>query len=136
MPADIFAALLKSSCFRMRAAFALCSLVCILSLFPVYANGDVSLTGWGVSVAAWMSGIVIALFLPQLVARSDARIWLALISLLVALTLFTDGQQGVYRWLRLGPVSVNATMLLLPGLIVIASRQTRNILPASASLFS
>ena len=69
---------------------------------------------------AWLVAGAIAIFLAQ---RGWLGGWAAPVALaVVALTFLGPGQEGVHRWLGLGPVQLNGAALVLPLAIVVFAR--------------
>jgi hypothetical protein len=86
---------------------------------------EVPVALWGRNLAAWGFGALIAAGLSRLQsAGSPACAFGALILSAAALaaSLFDPGQLGVHRWLRLGPLAMNAAMLTLPAAVVALAR--------------
>jgi len=92
------------------AAVGLGALVCHASGVPqgLWLR---NLAAWALGAAA--AGGLAATWRP---AWTPAFLWVAPVGL--ALTFLGDGQEGVHRWLALGPLQVNAAMLLLPAAVV------------------
>jgi len=93
--------------------------------FPAVATGAVvcALSGvpaglWGRNLAAWLVGGLAAGALGRWAGASTLRVVALLAPLAVAASLFAQGQAGVHRWLSMGPLSINAAMLLLPAFVV------------------
>lgn len=92
------------------AAVALGAVVCAMS--------GVAPGLWARNLAAWVVGGLLAVAL----ARWAGPRAIAAAALLgpagLAATLFNPGLEGVHRWIPVGPVTVNAALLLLPALVV------------------
>ena len=80
------------------------------------ANADIPLSIWIRNPIAWLLAGAVALFLAS---RGWLGAWLAPVAvIIIALSLIGPDQQGVHRWLDLGPVQLNAAALVLPAAIV------------------
>lgn len=80
------------------------------------ANADIPLSIWIRNPIAWLIAGAVALFLAS---RGWLGAWLAPVAaVIIALSLIGPDQQGVHRWLDLGPVQLNAAALVLPAAIV------------------
>lgn len=92
------------------AAVSLGALICALSGVPVSL--------WGANPIAWCIGAAFASLMMATYRRAflHVALWLAPVALVA--TFISPGQQGVHRWLDLGPLSVNAAMLVMPGAVV------------------
>lgn len=83
--------------------------VCALSGFSAVV--------WGRNLGAWVVGGLVAV----LVQRGGLRFLAAFLPLAVVLlgcTLLGPAQSGVHRWIGVGPLSINAAMLILPAAVV------------------
>lgn len=115
----------RRSPFRARVRFF--ALVSLLSLGAVLAGcaiasaNGVPTGSWGRNLAAWLAGaLVAALFAIQ---KSDGFLRGLVVAMPVGLaaTLLNAGQEGVHRWIDLGPVHANLAAILLPaGLVALA----------------
>jgi hypothetical protein len=93
-------------------AFCLGSLVAIMVGSAVMAQADLSLGLWIRNPIAWIVTAIIGVFLAS-------RGWLgfpvtALAVIVVVLSIWGPGQEGVFRWVGAGPVQLNAAALVLP----------------------
>ena len=110
----------ESPDWRAVFAFGIASLLTTALGAVIMANADIPLSIWIRNPIAWLLAGAVALFLAS---RSWAsRGWLgaamAPVALIViALSLIGPDQQGVHRWLDLGPVQLNAAALVLPAAI-------------------
>jgi cell division protein FtsW (lipid II flippase) len=103
---------------RFLAPFALLSLGTVLTGCAVASASGVSAGSWGRNLVAWLVGaLVAALFAIQ---RSNGFLRGLLVAAPVGLaaTLLNPGQEGVHRWIDVGPVHANLAAILLPGGIV------------------
>ena len=90
---------------------------------------DVPASVWGQNVAAWMVGALLCLGIWRTRAARPSPTWADLAALLtvgaLVATLLAPGVDGVHRWVRLGPVSIHTSALLLPLLLVALERIER-----------
>ena len=101
---------------RAVFAFGIASLLTIALGAVVMANADIPLSIWIRNPIAWLLAGAVALFLAS---RGWLEAWLAPVAaIIIALSLIGPDQQGVHRWLDLGPVQLNAAALVLPAAIV------------------
>lgn len=101
---------------RAVFAFGIASLLTIALGAVVMANADIPLSIWIRNPIAWLLAGAVALFLAS---RGWLGAWLAPVAaIIIALSLIGPDQQGVHRWLDLGPVQLNAAALVLPAAIV------------------
>lgn len=85
----------------------------------VCAESGVPTGSWVRNLIAWAVGAVLATGLA-FVAGRGASLSVALLAAPVglAVTFLNPDQQGVHRWIDVGPVHANAAMLLLPSAVV------------------
>ncbi len=114
---------------RMRAlwVFALASLLTIVLGAVTMAQADIPLGIWIRNPVAWLVAAAIAIFLAS-------RGWLgaalpSLAVIVIALSFISSGQEGVHRWLDLGPVQLNAAALVLPAAVATLHRTPARRLP-------
>ncbi len=114
---------------RMRAlwVFALASLLTIVLGAVTMAQADIPLGIWIRNSVAWLVAAAIAIFLAS-------RGWLGaalppLAVIVIALSFISSGQEGVHRWLDLGPVQLNAAALVLPAAVATLHRTPARRLP-------
>lgn len=101
---------------------ALVILPAVLSgVFAMIAGHEPSVR-WGMQLAAWLIFALAAWLLRHFATQIPAYIWGVLLLVLLAATLFGHGTEGVRRWLDLGVISINASMLVLPALLVLLYR--------------
>lgn len=119
---------------RATVGFGAASLLAVAAGAFACARSGVPAAAWGANLAAWGAGAVAA----ALVARWGARLlpvapWIALLGLLA--TLLGPDPDGVHRWVRAGPVTVNVAMLVVPALVVaLAARGERTWIAAFGCL--
>lgn len=94
--------------------FGIASFVAIGLGLVAGAMSGLALSGWVMGLAAWLVGAGLAFGLSRAgrVATSPAVVLIALIAL--GLTFIGPGQEGVHRWLAIGPFTVNVAFLALP----------------------
>lgn len=93
-------------------AFSTSSLVAIIVGAAVMAQANVPLDIWVRNPIAWILAAIIGVF-------TASRGWLGfpvtlLTVLVIVLSIWGPGQQGVYRWVGAGPIQLNAAALALP----------------------
>jgi len=104
-------------------AFCIGSLVAIIVGAAVMAQADIPLGLWIRNPIAWMVAAVVGVFMAS-------RGWLgfpfaALAVLVVVLSIWGPGQEGVFRWVGAGPVQLNAAALVLPLAIAVFTPKRR-----------
>ena len=96
----------------------------LLGVFAMI-TGHEPLTRWGLQLASWVVFASAAWLLRRFAVRVPAYIWGVLFLVLQAATLFGHGAEGIRRWLDLGMITVNASMLVLPALLVVLFRMKK-----------
>lgn len=107
--------------------FGLLSLTAVATGAFVSASIDVPSSLWMRNLAAWAVGALLAAglsFAPAGALR--IALWAAPVGLLA--TFFGPALDGVHRWIDLGPIHLNAAMVLLPAAIVALAVLTRESL--------
>lgn len=101
-------------------AVAVGALVCALSGVPAGL--------WLRNLAAWVVGAMLAFGLAKGAGRRAVQVlpWLAAGAL--ATTFVDAGQEGVHRWIGLGPLNINVAMLVLPAAVVALAAEPRPVL--------
>jgi hypothetical protein len=104
-------------------AFCVGSLVTIMAGAAVMAQADLSLDLWIRNPIAWIVAAAIGVFMAS-------RGWLgfpvtALCVVVVVLSFWGPGQEGVFRWIGAGPVQLNAAALVLPLAIAVFTPKRR-----------
>ena len=84
----------------------------------ICALADVPASIWMRNLIGWGVGLVAAVGLASLAGKRTATVLLGLSAVLVAASLFGPAQQGVHRWLAVGPLSINLALLMLPMAVV------------------
>ena len=87
--------------------------------------GGVSPVLWGQQAAALVLVVLAALLVRRTERKRHAALWSGILLLILAAALFGPEAGGVRRWVRIGPFSVNAAMLVLPALLVLLSDMER-----------
>ena len=101
---------------RFLAGFALLSLATVAIGCVVAAVHGVPAGSWGRNLVAWGIGAAAAWAIARWPSALP-RILLMAPAGLVA-TLVNPGQEGVHRWIDIGPVHMNAAAVLLPAAVV------------------
>ena len=109
---------MNGSSARLIGVFAAASLAAVGVGAAVAAASGVPAAVWGRNLAAWALGGLVAGGVAATVRPKALLLflWAAPVGLLVALA--SAGQQGVRRWVDLGPLHMNAAMLVLPAAVV------------------
>lgn len=102
-PLPIFAAL-------SLAAVALGALVCAQSGAPAGV--------WSPNLGAWSLGLLAAIALASWAGPRAAYAAAVFAVLGICASLLSPGLEGVHRWVVLGPIRINAAMLVTPSLVV------------------
>lgn len=116
--------------------FGAVSLAAVLTGAYVCAVSDVPTSSWIRNIVAWAVGAALAVGIAR-IARpgfSNVAPWAAPVVLLA--TLVSPDQEGVHRWIDLGPLHINVAMLLLPAAIVALAVSAEKRLPWIAILLS
>lgn len=101
--------------------FAIASLLTIMLGAVVMSQADVPLAIGIRNPIDWLGAGVVAIFLAR---RDWLTEWAALVALgIIALSFAGPGQEGVHRWLDLGPIQLNAAALVLPVSIAAFARE-------------
>ncbi len=109
---------------RSLAVFAVGSALAVgAGAWTLWAAGEP--TGlWVRNGIAWAIGLAAAMGIGRATPGLWARRFLVGIACVaLASTFLSEGQQGVHRWLVIGPVAFNAAALVLPSLLVFLSRE-------------
>lgn len=109
---------MNGSSARLIVVFAAASLAAVGVGAMVAAASGVPAALWARNLAAWaLGGLIAAGFAAAARPRAlPFLLWAAPAGLLAALA--APGQQGVRRWVDLGPLHMNAAMLVLPAAVV------------------
>lgn len=101
---------------RFLRGFALVSLCAVATGCAVAAAHGLPASSWARNLVAWGVGAAAA----WAIARRPAVLpWFTLAApAALAGTMLNAGQQGVHRWIDVGPLHVNAAATLLPGALV------------------
>ncbi|WP_043429722.1 hypothetical protein [Cystobacter fuscus] len=111
---------------RAAVLFTLCSGGAVLIGCGVAAAHAVPPALWARNAGAWILGALLATVLARTATPRMARVCLLLVPAAIAATFLDGGLSGVHRWIRLGPVRLNAAELLLPvGLVAWSSLAPR-----------
>lgn len=127
-----------------RVAAALSQRFALLVVFGAFSFSSVALGAyicaemgvpsalWVRNLAAWGVGALaaLAIALTFRAAMLHVALWAAPLGLL--LTFLSPAQEGAHRWVDVGPLYVNAAMLLLPAMIVAVAMLSRRFVWAWA----
>jgi hypothetical protein len=106
---------------RILALFATASLITIALGAVAMAQDGIGPGLWLRNPIAWLVGGALAVFLAR---RGWLIAWMAPAALIViGLSFIGPEQEGVHRWLGLGPIHLNAAALVLPAAIAAFSRE-------------
>jgi hypothetical protein len=103
--------------------FGIVSLLTIVLGAVVMAQADISPSIWVPNPVAWLVAGAGAILLAQRVWASGWTLIAAMA--VIALTFLGPAQEGVHRWLGLGPIQLNGAALVLPLAIVGFERANR-----------
>lgn len=101
---------------RFLAGFALLSLLTVAIGCAVVAAHGVAVGSWARNLVAWAVGAAAAWAVARRPGVPPAFLLAAPIAL--AATLLNAPQEGVHRWIDVGPLHINAAAALLPAAIV------------------
>ena len=91
-----------------------------LGIFAMLCSG-LPVTLWGQQAAAYVVFPLTAVLLSRFSQKLPSAVWVGILLMLLAASLFGVEAGGARRWLDLGLLSVNAAMLVLPALLVLLS---------------
>ena len=101
---------------RFLAGFALLSLAAVGVGCAVAAAHGVPAGSWARNLVAWGVGGVAAWAAATRMSRLSAFLLIA--PVVLAITLLNAAQEGVHRWIDVGPLHVNAAAMVLPAAVV------------------
>ncbi len=97
----------------------------LLGVWVMAAHGAAA-SRWGLQLAAAALALALAAFLSRAVrVRVAAAFAFAAVS--IALTLALPGQEGVHRWISIGPLRLHAASLFLPLVLYAAAHAGRRL---------
>jgi hypothetical protein len=108
---------------RLLSAFAIASLVTVVSGALTMASVGTPTLRWALNLAAW--GVAALLAIAIVKARPRGLAWPIIAiggAAAIAATLIGPDQLGVHRWLAVGPLFVNVAGVVLPAVIVALAR--------------
>jgi len=109
--------------FKLHALRGLVILPAVaLGAWLMLTNGASSLQ-WGQQLGAWAVFGILTGLAKATARRIAPRIWSVLLLMLLCSAFLGPEAGGAHRWLKLGPLNVNAALLVLPGLLVSLSRE-------------
>ena len=94
--------------------FAAASLAAVALGVVAMAESGVAASSWMRNAAAWLVGAGLAFLLSRTRSPLIGRAFLVLAPAALAATFLFPAQEGVHRWIDLGPLHINAAALLLP----------------------
>lgn len=100
------------------ALFAILSLAAVAMGCVAASRGGAPAGEWARNVAAWALGAVLAAALGRWAGPRVCWGLLAATPVVLGLTFVGAGQEGVHRWVQLGPLRMNAAEVLAPAAIV------------------
>ncbi|MEO5721427.1 MAG: hypothetical protein ABIR71_08165 [Chthoniobacterales bacterium] len=104
---------------RAMAIFAAASLAAVVAGSATLAATGLAFGSWVRNPMAWLVGLVLGTGLMRLRSLLPfARAILALALLGLAGSFLAPAQDGVHRWIDLGPLHINVAALLLPAAVV------------------
>lgn len=108
---------------RTFYVFGIASLAAVGAGCAIMSLSGVAPGSWIRNLVAWaVGGALAAGLLAYGRSRSASLAVLALTTIGLAATLLVPGQQGVHRWLDIGPLHINVAALLLPaGIVALAA---------------
>lgn len=101
---------------RFLAGFGLLSLAAVAVGCAVAAAHGVAAGSWARNLAAWGVGMAAAWMAAARMSRLSGILLIAPVAL--GATLLNPGQEGVHRWIDVGPLHVNVAATLLPATVV------------------
>lgn len=103
---------------RFFALFSMLSLGTVLTGCAIASANGVSAGSWSRNLAAWLVGALLAALFAAQKSNGFLRGLLVAAPVGLAATLLNAGQEGVHRWIDIGPVHANLAAILLPGALV------------------
>lgn len=99
-------------------SFAIASLLCVGFGFFITQSQGVALTLSIRNVIAWLFGLLLAILIYKY--QNPRFYWIYIVFAVIGLMFSLQGssQQGVHRWIKIGPVVFNVAQLFLPAAIV------------------
>lgn len=128
------AALSRSN--RLLMLFGAASIVAVAIGAVVCAVSDVPAGSWARNLAAWAAGAALACAIARFARPGFSPIVLWLLPVGLVATLISPDQEGVHRWIDLGPLHINMAMLLAPGAVVTMAASAEKRLTWVAFLIS
>lgn len=121
---------------RLLLLFGAVSLAAVVTGAVVCAASGVPAGSWGRNLAAWAVGVVPAVGIARFARPGYAGIALWALPVGLLATLISPDQEGVHRWVDLGPLHINVAMLLGPGAVVAMAASAEKRLTWVAFLIS
>ncbi len=98
--------------------FAVASLTTVALGCWICALADVATGSWVRNLIAWVAGAALALPLMMAAGPRTRIVLLVCGAVLLLASLFGMPQQGVHRWLDVGPLHINVALVALPAMVV------------------
>jgi len=98
--------------------FAGLSLAAVVAGCLVARQSGTPSAEWARNLAAWALGALLAGALARLAGPRVLLAFLVAAPLVLALSFLNSGQDGVHRWVQLGPLRMNVAEVLLPAAVV------------------
>lgn len=102
----------------MLLLFGAASLAAVLTGAYLCAVSDIPASSWVRNFLAWAVGAALAVGIARFAKPGFTSIALWALPVGLLATLVSPDQEGVHRWIDLGPLHINVAMLLLPAAIV------------------
>ncbi|MBO9500605.1 hypothetical protein [Brevundimonas sp. A19_0] len=103
---------------RLYGLFAVASLITVALGCWICALADVATGSWVRNLIAWAAGAVLALPLMMAAGPRTGMVLLMSGAALLVASLLGMPQQGVHRWLDVGPLHINVALVVLPVMVV------------------
>lgn len=103
---------------RLLLVYGALSLAAVALGCLISALADVPASIWMRNLIAWGVGLAAAVSIATLAGKRTGTVLLGLAAVLVAASLSGPAQQGVHRWLAVGPLSINVAFVVLPMAVV------------------
>lgn len=100
------------------ALFSLLSLGTVLAGCAIASASGVPASSWSRNPAAWVAGALIAALFAIQKSPAFLRALVVAAPVGLAATLLNEGQEGVHRWIDVGPIHTNLAAVLLPAGVV------------------
>lgn len=102
--------------------FAVASLGAVGAGCYVAAGSGSSASAWSINIVAWLFGAIAAFTISRRPLPLSPQFIAVAAGVDLALTFLEQGQDGVHRWWRAGPLHINAAAIMLPSVVVALAR--------------